>query len=161
MKKLILVRHAKSSWEYDVIDADRSLSERGVKDAHRTSEYLKDKIPEPDIVFASPANRALHTCIIFLKTLNIPFQKLHIAEDMYDFEGEKVINLLRNLEDTFQSVAVFGHNNALTSLCNIFGDKAIDNLPTSAVAVINFNVQAWAKIERGITELTVIPKKLR
>ncbi len=161
MKKLIIARHAKSSWEYDVSDADRSLSERGVKDAHRTAAYLADKISEPDIVFSSPANRALHTCIIFLKTLNIPFQKLNVVEDMYDFGGEKVISLLRTLDDVHESVAVFGHNYALTSICNIFGDKTIDNLPTSAVTVIHFNVDRWAGIERGQTELIVIPKQLR
>ena len=161
MKTLIIIRHAKSSWEYDVSDTDRSLLERGVKDAHRTADYLTGKIEEPDAVFSSYANRALHTCIIFLKTLRIPFQKLRIVEDMYDFGGEKVIALLRSLDNAHKSVAVFGHNYALTSICNIFGDKPIDNLPTSGVVVISFNVDDWARIERGHTELIVFPKQLR
>ena len=160
MKKLIIVRHAKSSWDYDVNDADRSLSERGIRDAHRTSAYLADKIETPDVVLSSPANRALHTCIIFLKNLNIPFRKLQITENMYDFGGERVIRLLRSLDNSYESVAVFGHNHALTSICNVFGDKSIDNLPTSGVVIIHFNVKSWAKIERGNTELIIFPKQL-
>ncbi|MCB0376520.1 MAG: histidine phosphatase family protein [Sinomicrobium sp.] len=161
MKKLIIVRHAKSSWDYDVSDPDRSLSERGIKDAHRTAAYLSNKIEEPDAVFSSPANRALHTCIIFLKNLHIPFRKLQITDAMYDFGGESVLTLLRSLDNAYNSVAVFGHNHALTSLCNIFGNKAVDNLPTSGVVLICFNVGDWAKIERGQTELIVFPKQLR
>lgn len=157
----MIVRHAKSSWEYDVSDPDRSLSERGVKDAHRTSAYIKDKVEMPDVVFSSPANRALHTCIIFLKNLQISFRKLHITEAMYDFGGDHVIALLRSLDDTYENVAVFGHNHALTSLCNIFGNKALDNLPTSGVAVIHFDVSRWSDIERGKTEFLIFPKQLR
>lgn len=161
MKTLLLVRHAKSSWDYAVNDTDRPLSQSGIKDAYRTFEYLTDKITVPDILFSSPANRALHTAVIFLKTLAIPFQKLHVTEDMYDFGGEKVMAFLRSLSNNYKSVAVFGHNHALTSLSNILGDKPIDNLPTSGVVIIDFNTDHWAKIERGSTALIVTPKQLR
>jgi phosphohistidine phosphatase len=161
MKKLILVRHAKSSWDSDVNDSDRSLSEKGINDAFNTFKYLKNKIKKPDAIFSSPANRTLHTCVIFIKTLHIPFQKLHVVEDLYDFGGEKVIAFLRSLSNTYEYVAVFGHNYALTSLCNIFGNKPIDNLSTSGVAFIHFNVNHWADIERGHTELLISPKELR
>ena len=161
MKKLIIVRHAKSSWDYDVSDLDRILSERGINDAHRTSKYIANKIEEPDAVFSSPANRALHTCIVFLRNLGIPFRKLRITDDMYDFGGDSVLALLRSLDNSYESVAIFGHNYALTSLCNIFGDKNIDNLPTAGVVVIHFNVDNWANIERGQTALVIFPKQLR
>lgn len=161
MKKLIIVRHAKSSWEHDVSDFDRSLSERGVKDAHRTSKYLKDKIEIPDVVFSSPANRALHTCMIFMRALDISVEKLRITDAMYDFGGDHVLELLRSIDNTYDCIAIFGHNYALTSLSNIFGDKTIDNLPTSGVVVIHFHTDNWAKIERGHTALIVFPKQLR
>ena len=80
---------------------------------------------------------------------------------MYDFGGESVLALLRSLDNRYESVAVFGHNHALTSLSNIFGNKAIDNLPTSGVVVIHFKVEDWARIERGQTELMIFPKQLR
>lgn len=161
MKTLLLVRHAKSLWEYNVPDTDRILSERGVHDAYVTANHLKEKLKKPEAVFSSPANRALHTCIIFMKTLNISFQKLHILEDLYDFKGEKVIALIRSLDDSYQRIALFGHNYAFTSLCNVFGDKPIDHLPTSGACLIHFDTPSWAAIERGQTALNVFPRNLR
>ena len=70
-KELILVRHAKSSWEYDVDDADRPLKQRGVRDAHRVSEAVAQKLPDVQAVYSSHANRALHTCIIFLWKISL------------------------------------------------------------------------------------------
>ena len=67
MKTLILVRHGKSSWEYSVDDKDRPLKERGVNDGHLISEEFKSQNASTiDAAFSSPANRALHTGMIFL-----------------------------------------------------------------------------------------------
>jgi phosphohistidine phosphatase len=63
MKKLIIVRHAKSSWDNpDLDDFDRPLNKRGLKDAPRMGKRLKEKHITPDIMLSSPAERALATC---------------------------------------------------------------------------------------------------
>ena len=79
MKKLTLIRHGKSSWNYDVSDRDRPLLERGINDAYLVASALKE--PVVDAVFSSPANRALHTCNIFLRVLNI--LQLYIFDNLY------------------------------------------------------------------------------
>ena len=160
-KKLTLVRHAKSSWEHDVSDSKRPLAKRGIKDANLISKHLQQDFVQPDVVFSSPANRALTTCNIFSSNLNIPDNKIKIFNDLYDFSGESVIRFIKSLNNDYNSVMIFGHNHAFTSISNIFGDKFIDNLPTSGVVVMNFDTDKWESIDKGHTELIVFPKLLK
>jgi phosphohistidine phosphatase len=70
MKTITLVRHAKSSWEYDVNDKERPLKKRGFKDANLVSMAFKKRGLEMDWVFSSPANRALSTCMILEENMS-------------------------------------------------------------------------------------------
>ncbi|XLS27712.1 SixA phosphatase family protein [Flavobacteriaceae bacterium M23B6Z8] len=161
MKTLTLVRHAKSSWEYQVDDKDRPLNERGVRDAHLVSSHLAESPFIVDAVFSSYANRAMHTCAIFLRNLDIPFTKLTITKELYDFSGQAVFDFLRNLDDSYEKVMIFGHNHAFTHLATTMGDQYFDNLPTSVLVTINFSIDSWANIEKGTTVNIMVPKQLK
>lgn len=160
-KKLTLVRHAKSSWEFNVSDEKRPLKDKGIIDANRVANKLKENLEKPDAVFCSPANRALSTCNIFLSSLSISNDKLKIVNELYDFDGEKVLHFIKYLDNQYKNVMIFGHNHAFTSISNIFGDKIIDNLPTSGVVVINFDTDDWKKVNKGQTKLMIFPKQLK
>jgi phosphohistidine phosphatase len=70
MKKLFLVRHAKSDWTYEGLpDIDRPLNERGYRDAHIMSKHLSSKKHVPDGIIASPAIRTINTALIFSRNL--------------------------------------------------------------------------------------------
>jgi len=161
MKTITLVRHGKSSWEYDVIDYDRPLKQRGIEDSKLVAKelYIKDCVP--NIIFSSPANRALSTCKVFMKSLKIPENHIIVNEDLYDFDGRNVINFMKNLSNDLKEVMIFGHNHAFTSISNIFGDTFIDNLPTSGLVKINFDIEDWKDLKQGTTEYIIIPKDLR
>jgi len=161
MKTVILVRHGKSSWEYGVSDQDRPLQERGISDAHLVSAEFKRISDNIDSAHSSPANRALHTCMIFLRTFNYPLEKLKISDQLYDFSGESVMSYVKQLDDNLNKVLIFGHNYALTNIVNQWGNKAFDNVPTSALVQISFDVTSWKVIKNGITEHILIPKRLR
>ncbi|MEL4307703.1 SixA phosphatase family protein [Joostella sp. CR20] len=161
MKQLYLVRHGKSSWDYNVADRNRPLQERGINDALLVAKHLKSNFIQPDIVFSSPANRALHTCTIFMNSLGIPLSKLQVNEQLYDFEGRAVGDFIKALDNAFSNVMIFGHNHAFTAISNIFGSETIDNLPTAGVVKINFEVQNWEDITSGNTELIIFPKQLK
>ncbi|MCD2258680.1 SixA phosphatase family protein [Psychroserpens luteolus] len=161
MKTIILVRHAKSSWEYDVSDQERPLKKRGINDASLVANAFTERLLVPDIVYSSPANRALSTCKIFMKILKIETDLLKIHADLYDFGGENVINFIKKLDEDYQKVMIFGHNHAFTSICNIFGDKFIDNLPTSGLVVIDFDVNSWSEISHGTTRFMILPRDLK
>ncbi|MBC9796229.1 SixA phosphatase family protein [Sinomicrobium weinanense] len=161
MKQLTLIRHAKSSWDYSVEDRNRPLKERGMMDAEMVSSHVRGKVPVPDMAFSSPANRALHTCTIFLKNLDIPLSRLQLTEALYDFSGSSVDHFLRTLDNRYKNVMIFGHNHAFTAVSNKFGDKYTDNLPTSGLVHITFKAEHWAEIGKGTTDLMVFPKHLR
>ncbi len=161
MKIITLVRHGKSSWEFDVTDRERPLNKRGIKDASLVSKYFKNKGMLPQFIFSSPANRALSTCRIFLNNLGISDKKLKIVEDLYDFGGHQVVDFLKNMSEDYDNIMIFGHNHAFTSICNIFGDDYIDNLPTSGLVTIELNVDQWDAINTGHTALTIFPRDLK
>lgn len=161
MKKIIFVRHAKSSWKYNVSDDKRPLKKRGLKDAILVSKVLKNSSFYPDLIVSSHANRALTTCEIFIKTLQIDKNILQISEEMYDFGGQRVMSIIKNLDDKYKNVMLFGHNHAFTHLVNLLGNEFIDNLPTSGLVMINFKEDNWENIQKGTTELTIFPRDLK
>lgn len=155
------MRHGKSSWEYNVSDKDRPLLERGINDAYLVASEEKTKHNSFEAVYSSPANRALHTCIIFMRTINISLRRLKVAEDLYDFSGESVLQFIQGLDNEIDCVILFGHNHAFTSLANLLGDKSIDNLPTAGLVTIQFNEKEWSSVKTGTTKNIIVPKKLR
>lgn len=161
MKSIILVRHGKSSWDYNVSDKDRPLKERGINDAHLVSKEFNSEKVAIDFAFSSPANRALHTAMIFLRNLDYDFKKFEVTENLYDFSGESVRNHVQNLDDRLNTVLIFGHNHAFTNMANTWGNQYIDNLPTSGLVHIKFAVEKWKSIAKGKTAQTILPRQLK
>ena len=161
MKTLIIVRHGKSSWEYSVSDKDRPLLQRGIFDAISVADVLNEQELSIDAIFSSPANRALHTAMIFLRQLYYPSDKFKVVNELYDFTGDTVLQFIKQLKDSLDTVVIFGHNHAFTHIANSLGNSYIDNVPTSGLVQLNFDVDSWASIEKGITKQTIFPKQLR
>ena len=67
---------------------------------------------------SSPAKRALDTCRILMKILEISKDILQIKSQLYDFEGSKTLNFIKNLDNSNQIILLFGHNDAFTNLIN-------------------------------------------
>ena len=161
MKKLLLMRHGKSSWEYDVSDQDRPLQQRGISDAHLVGAELATKNLNIDKVYSSPANRSLHTAMICLRELDYPLKDSSIVSDLYDFSGDKVIDFIRKTDSKLDCILLFGHNHAFTYIANAMGDKHIDNVPTSGFVQIQFKESSWSEITQGSTIQTIFPKQLK
>ena len=161
MKKIVLIRHGKSSWKDPVNDIDRPLKKRGKLDAAMVAEEFKKFDFIPDLVVSSPAKRAVDICRIFIKKMDISTDILQINPIIYDFSGGKTSDFISSLDDSCQNVMLFGHNHAFTALANLYGNKIIENLPTSGLVVISFNIESWKDVEVGITELIIFPKQLR
>lgn len=160
MKTAILVRHGKSSWEYNVSDRDRPLMERGIKDVNKVAKEFSSNSIHIDAAYSSPANRALHTAMIFLRTLNFPFTKFELSNELYDFSGEDVYRFLKGLNNDQDTVIIFGHNEAFTHIANSLGNMYIDNVPTSGLVQLKFDTNDWSAVTKGITVQTLFPKQL-
>ena len=161
MKNLYLVRHAKSSWAHDVTDHERPLKKRGFNDAHLVSNHLKNRIKKPDMVISSDAMRAKTTANIFASNLGIREDEIQLNHELYDFSGFKLTDVIKNCNNSIETLMVFGHNYAMTSFVNKFGNKFIDNVPTSGFTHIRFEIEDWQDLTTGITILTVFPKELK
>ncbi len=161
MKKLILVRHGKSSWEYSVGDKDRPLLERGINDAKLVSSSFVAKRGEIEAIFSSPANRALHTCMIFVRELGFPLHKFQVSDLLYDFSGDYILEFIKELDNDLEKVMIFGHNHAFTHIANSLGNTYIENVPTSGLVELEFDIDDWSKITKGTTVQAIFPKQLR
>ena len=152
MKKLYLVRHAKSSWDdYMLTDENRPLSERGKRDAPAMAKMLNEKDPDLEYLLSSPAKRALETAKIFRKVFKLGKDKLDKDSRLYHASPSTMVEVIQNVDDRYQSLAIFGHNPGMTDFLNRFSDASIDNIPTCGVARIDVDIDTWKKFsyERG------------
>ena len=161
MKKIIFVRHAKSSWAYNVGDTERPLKKRGIVDAGLVSEEFKSNDITPEVVFSSPAKRAFETCSIFVRNFNFLEENVRIEDALYDFGGQNVVQFIKLLPNDYKTVMIFGHNHALTSIVNTYGTTYIDNLPTSGLVVIEFDIGHWSDLKQGETVRAIFPRDLK
>jgi phosphohistidine phosphatase len=152
-KTLYIVRHAKSSWDYeDISDVDRPLSKRGISDAGVMAGRLKAKGDVPSLLITSPACRALQTATIFARTMKVPCEKLIIEERIYPGSIHEILNVIENSGDNNTSIMIFGHNPSFTGLANQFLKHPIENLPTAGVVILNFNGDSWKNLKDQIPE---------
>jgi len=148
-KKLFIVRHAKSSWDYEEIsDIDRPLSIRGIKDAAMMADRLKSRNQIPSLMISSPACRAMQTATIFSRVLKCPCEELIIIEKIYQGSMHEIMNILEKVDDRYSSVMIFGHNPDFTMLANHFLKHPVDNVPTAGVVTLNFSSGNWKDINK-------------
>ena len=161
MKNLILIRHAKSSWDLPVNDKDRHLSNRGVVDAHLISSNILKYLPKKFVIFSSNAKRAIETATIFAQNWMSPFESIIFMEDLYTFDENQLERIIKTCNTDYENVILFGHNAAITNFVNKFGNILIDNVPTSGLVSINFNCENWKLLSKGKTEKTLFPRDLK
>ncbi|HWS60105.1 MAG TPA: histidine phosphatase family protein [Flavobacterium sp.] len=161
MKNLLLIRHAKSSWEEPLQDFDRPLIQRGIDDAHLVANSSLKIIPFPPILFSSSARRARETAIIFSNTILYPLEKIFFRDDLYTFDENKLEKCIKSLSNDFENVILFGHNDGITNFVNKFGDIFIDNVPTSGLVWLQFETDLWEKINNGKIKKIIFPRNLK
>lgn len=161
MKRLILVRHGKSSWDYLVEDKDRPLKERAYKDAEYVISAFKAHLDFSVVAFSSPAKRAKTTAELFKQQLPIAEKDFSIVPELYTFNSREVLGFIKDVDDDLGNIMLFGHNPAYTELVNSLGNLPIDNLPTSSLVSIVFDTVSWSEIQNGTTQLYLFPKNLR
>ena len=148
MKRLYLARHAKSSWDYpELSDFERPLNKRGKRDAPFMGKILKDLRIMPDIIVSSPALRAYFTARIIANRIEYPLDEIVTSETIYEADASELIELIQSVDDEYDSLMLFGHNPSLTETSNFLSDKSLNNIPTSAVVCIEFDVDNWEDVK--------------
>jgi len=160
MRRLLLIRHAKSSHKDTTLaDHDRPLNKRGDQDRKSMSEHLQQRGENLQVVYSSSAIRSLIYAQTLCQQLGIP---LVTESAFYTFSPSTLINVLTQLPDNIHQLAVVGHNPAITSVVNHLVKENIINVPTSGIAALNCPIESWSSIDRITSELDyfIYPKML-
>lgn len=165
LKKIIVMRHAKSSWEdADLSDFDRPLNKRGKKDAPKMGKYLKESGLIPERIFCSPALRAKNTALHVIQGLGISEDSLQWTESLY-FQGtEAYLDAIRNAGSGLNVVMTVGHNPMTEDfISKLSGRELWKKVPTAAVACFESDAASWKDFTYGSCRLKqfAVPKELR
>lgn len=166
MKKLILVRHAKTEqlYDYNKSDFDRKLLPRGQRDSAQIANQLKNKGYNPDLFITSKAKRAQETADIYAKELGYPLNKIQKEQFIYDgYTTSQMIDFLGQFEQEHDTIIVFGHNPDIAGFTVNLVPNDLWHFPTCCTTVINFNIDSWKNIavREGKMELYVYPKMFK
>jgi len=142
MKLLLIMRHAKSSWDNSHLDDfERPLNPRGQKDAPRMGTLLKTKKLLPELILASPAVRVKQTLELMTKTCDYQ-GKIEWIKDYYGATPNDYIAGIQTVPDKVQKVMIVGHNPGMEDLLNQW--VPIDEkFPTAAIACLEFDLKSW------------------
>ena len=150
MKTLLLVRHAKSSWDDpEMKDFDRPLNDRGKKDAPEMAQRLKDKGLKIDLFVSSPAKRAKKTAKIFAEVYDVKKDDIQLVEELYHASPSAFTKAIAELANKQDVVAVFSHNPGITEYASSLTNVRIDNMPTCSVFAVQADVDSWSGFEEA------------
>ena len=148
MRRLTLVRHAKSDWSLPgQVDWDRPLNKRGQRDAPEMARRLRSRKLKPDLMISSPAVRAITTASVMARELKVAATQLRQDERLYLAAPADMLAVIRELGDGAKHLMVFGHNPGITEFANqLSASEHIDNLPTCGVFTALFHLADWADL---------------
>jgi phosphohistidine phosphatase len=147
MKRLLIIRHAKSSWDNaELTDFERPLNKRGERDLPDMAIRLKNKGFQIQGYLSSPAKRAITTAIAHAQAFGIKAESIVQDHRLYHASSRSILQVLSEMKDNIEFLAVFGHNPGLTHLIQDLSDFDLWNLPTCAVCGIELDIDSWKQI---------------
>jgi phosphohistidine phosphatase len=165
MKRLLIFRHAKAGPHDEAHDKERALIERGRNDAALVGRAMRDRGYLPDLVLCSSAKRTVETWEHAAPELGAK-PEVRFLHELYDAPEKSILNTIRGARESAPVLMYIGHNPGLENLARKLVQGSEDNaekkritamnkkFPTSAVAVIDFDVNAWGDIDVGEGALT-------
>ncbi len=174
MKYLTVVRHAKSSWSQPgLADHDRPLSGRGTRAAPAMARFLwttylggngaEPLLPAPDRLLSSTALRALSTAQIMREMFQLETDRLILDQDLYLASEQRVLSRIRQLDESWNHVLLFGHNPGLHDFVNrVLARAKVPRFPTCATAILGLPNEFWALTDWNEAQLIgfLTPKTL-
>jgi phosphohistidine phosphatase len=127
------------------------------------ARWLSRRAPHYDALLTSPARRARLTVAALCEALELPAASPIVVDALYTFDGDELIEAVRRLDPSWQSVLLVGHNPAITEALNLLCDCDVDNVPTCGIAEIRIATGSWRALRPGCGELRAYetPKQLK
>ena len=157
-RTLLLMRHAKSDWPTGAgNDFERSLADRGNKDAHRIGRWIQEHNWLPDQVICSPATRAKQTIDHVCQQIGMDSRAVEYDKRIYEADQSHLLTVLRQTNSVTARLLMVGHNPSFSDLLNFLCPDAtypaVDRpMPTAALAVIALKA-SWSDLDQGNGEL--------
>lgn len=169
-KKLILLRHAKSSsGDATLADIDRPLSPRGANAARLIGRHMTEHALKPDLVLCSPARRTRDTLALVETAFGAALE--HMVEPrIYMAEPPALLALVRAAPEAVNCLMLVGHDPGLPGL--VFAllkgqtgtliERLKEKFPTGALAVLSCESATWRGVKAGACRLDafVVPRQL-
>ncbi|HZG24429.1 MAG TPA: histidine phosphatase family protein [Chitinophagaceae bacterium] len=153
MKYLLIVRHAKSSWDnINLDDFDRPLNDRGKRDAPEMAKRLAKEKVVIESFLSSPAKRAKKTAQVFVHELGGHKDDIIYIDELYNAPAAVFYKVTRSIDPQVNSVAIFAHNPGVTDFVNGLTSVQIDNMPTCGVFAVKIHSDHWEDIESAPRE---------
>jgi phosphohistidine phosphatase len=159
MKTLLIMRHAKSSWDGgDLADFERPLNSEGIKTAQFMGNLIYRTGLQPTLIIASPAKRAKQTAVLIKASAEINNQ-IEYVEKVYEASPTTLLNVVFGFRDKHESIILIGHNPGIESFIRFLtGEKQA--MSAGSIAKINLDVEMWSDIDEncGQFELMLRPE---
>lgn len=161
MMKLLVLRHAKSSWnDASISDFERPLNDRGKRAAPFMGKFMAENRLVPDLIVSSPAARARATTELVAEAMEYSGDAV-FDPDIYEASPNTLVRVVAEISDEYRTAMIVGHNPGLESLIyHLTG--VFEPMPTAALAVIELNIESWGDVngESGILLAIYRPRDL-
>jgi len=152
MKRLLLMRHAKSSWDNsDLADFDRPLNDRGEAAAPFMGELIAGRGLAPEEIVSSPAKRALQTATLVKESGGIE-APIRLDERIYEAGAQTLKQVASEFRDELDIMMMIGHNPGFEGFVSFLTGKQ-ESMPTAALAVIDLDIDNWSDVKNGEGDL--------
>jgi phosphohistidine phosphatase len=149
MKTLLILRHAKSSWQdLGQADHDRPLNGRGKRDAPRMGKLMRERDMIPDLIISSTAMRARTTAQAVADEVDYP-KEITQTRDLYHAYPDAFIEILQGLDNHFRSVLMVAHNPGIEELVAQLSG-VYEQMTTGALAHFELSINDWQDLEDGM-----------
>lgn len=147
MKRVTLLRHAKSSWSQPgLADHDRPLNQRGQRDAPVMGRRLIARGVRPTLIVTSPAKRARQTTKLLAREIGYPVEFLQTEKALYLSSPATILETIEMQDDTFNELVICAHNPGITEFANQLSGQTIDNVPTCGMVIVEADTDRWSEI---------------
>lgn len=144
MKTLIIIRHAKSKdASLGQSDFDRTLSKTGEEDAKQIAQKLLQKKKTIDAFVASAAKRTQSTARIFMKEMSANESAFQPELNLYEAPALNYYKIVEQLDDDWQTVALFGHNPGIIYFINSLNAELINHMPPAGMYAVTIDIDSW------------------
>ncbi|MBC5992718.1 SixA phosphatase family protein [Pontibacter cellulosilyticus] len=149
MKTLYILRHAKSSWDFEELsDHDRPLNKRGRSDAQLMGHELNNRGAIPALIVSSSAVRAISTATLVGREMNYEAEDIVVADSIYGADKHDLLDVVHTTPADVDSLMLVGHNEPISEFANMLSPEHIASLPTTGIVALEFDCDSWYDISK-------------